>query len=183
MGFVDPPLAVSGCGREARVDALNARGRVLLPAIARAFEALPAVASSASDHGSVRCRLRESAGRFSEEERSKQPSLFSLLRALVELFASEADPHLGLYGAFGYDLAFQFEPLRLRLERPPEQRDLVLYLPDELVIVDHRRELATRRLYEFEVGGRSTRGLARGGAPHPFAGARAVARASDHEPG
>jgi len=183
MGFVDPPLAVTGRGREARVEALNARGRVLLPAVARAFAALPALASTASDLDAVRCRLRDPAGRFSEEERSKQPSLFSLLRALVELFSSEADPHLGLYGAFGYDLAFQFEPLRLRLERAPEQRDLVLYLPDELVIVDHRRELATRRRYEFEVDGRSTRGLARGGTPHPFGGARAVARASDHEPG
>ena len=183
MGFVDPPLAITGRGREARVDALNARGRVLLPAIARAFAALPAVASISSDLDSVRCQLAEPAARFSEEARSKQPSLFSLLRALVELFSSDADAHLGLYGAFGYDLAFQFEPLRLRLARPAGQRDLVLFLPDELVIVDHRRELATRRRYEFEVDGRSTRGLARGGALHAFGGAGTVARPSDHDPG
>jgi anthranilate synthase len=183
MGFADPPLSVTGRGRQASIDALNERGRVLLPAVARALGALPAVASLRSDTESVRCRLREPEGRFSEEERSKQPSVFSLLRALVELFFSEADVHLGLYGAFGYDLAFQFEPLRLRLERPPEQRDLVLFLPDELVVVDHRRELATRRRYEFEVDGRSTRGLARGGAAHPFGGARSVVRSSDHAPG
>ena len=104
--------------------------------------------------------IRAPAGRFVEEERSRQPSVFSLLRALGALFHHADEPHLGLYGAFGYDLAFQFEPIRLRLERPPDQRDLLLYLPDELVIVDHRRELATVRRYEFEVGGRSTGGPA-----------------------
>src|SRR6185437_2526998 len=82
--------------------------------------------------------------RFTEEQRSKQPSAFTVVRALVELFGSEADPHLGLYGAFGYDLAFQFEPLRLKLERPADQRDLVLYVPDELTVIDHQREQAVR---------------------------------------
>ena len=183
MGFVDPPLAVIGRGRGASVEALNPRGRVLLPAVARALAALPAVASTASEADSVRCVLREPAGRFSEEERSKQPSVFSLLRAVVDLFFSDADSHLGLYGAFGYDLAFQFEPLRLRLERPAAQRDLVLFLPDELIVVDHRRELASRRRYEFEVDGRSTRGLARGGEAHRFAGPGRVARPCDHAPG
>src|SRR5690606_24459796 len=45
MGFVDPPLAIEARGREARVRALTARGRVLLPVVARALEALPAVAA------------------------------------------------------------------------------------------------------------------------------------------
>src|SRR5439155_24698553 len=110
-------------------------------------------------------------------QRSKQPSSFSVLRALVELFSSDADSHLGLYGAFAYDLAFQFEPLRLRLERPADQRDLVLYLPDELVIVDHRRERAMRRRYDFEVGRRSTHGLPREGAMQAYLSADHVERA------
>src|SRR5262249_6132919 len=132
---------------------------------------------------SLRCVVREPEGRFAEEERSRQASVFSVLRALVDLFASDADPHLGLYGAFGYDLALQFEPLRRRLDRPARQRDLVLYLPDELLIVDHRRELATRRRFEFTAGGVSTRGLPREGAAVPYAGRAAVPRASDHAPG
>jgi anthranilate synthase len=171
MGFVDPPLAIEARGREVRLSALNERGAVLLPALAEALEALPALAGceiqakggDSRSLAAVRCRLREPEGRFAEEERSRQPSVFSVLRALVDLFSSDADPHLGLYGAFGYDLAFQFEPLRLRLERPAHQRDVVLYLPDELLIVDHRRELASRRRYDFEVGGRSTAGLPRAG--------------------
>jgi anthranilate synthase len=185
MGFVDPPLVVVARDREVRVEAANERGRVLLAPIARALEALPALASCEAGTDALRARMRAPEGRFAEEERSKQPSVFSVLRALVELFGAPDDPHLGLYGAFGYDLAFQFEPLQLRLARPARQRDVVLFLPDDLVIVDHRRELATRRRYEFEADGRSTEGLARAGTGTPFAPARpdAVARPSDHEPG
>jgi anthranilate synthase len=105
------------------------------------------------------------------------------LRALVDLFFSPDDQHLGFYGAFGYDLALQFEPLRLRLERPADQRDLVLYLPDELIIVDHRREQAVRHRYDFEMGGRSTQGLPREGATQPYIGADRVEQTCDHKPG
>ena len=65
-----------------------------------------------------------------------------MLRALIDLFRSPEDQHLGFYGAFGYDLVFQFEPMQLRLPRPDDQRDLVLYLPDEILIVDHMRQSA-----------------------------------------
>jgi anthranilate synthase len=169
MGFVDPPLAITARGRSVRVDALNARGRVLLPVVEAAIAA-------AGD-------LTARATGFTEEERSRQPSVFTALRALIELFHHPDERHLGFYGAFGYDLAFQFEPVRLRLERPADQRDLVLYLPDELVIVDHRREVAERRRYDFDVDGRSTASLPREGTAGPYRAASAVARACDHEPG
>ena len=44
--------------------------------------------------------------------------MFSALREIIADFAGP-DPHLGLYGAFGYDLAFQFEPVRQRLNASP----------------------------------------------------------------
>jgi anthranilate synthase len=108
--------------------------------------------------------------------------VFSVLRALVDLFAHRDEAQLGLYGAFGYDLAFQFEPLRLLRERDRTQRDLVLYLPDEIVAVDHRLERAVRLRYDFELGGRSTSGLPRCGARREYRPS-AVARGADHEPG
>ena len=156
MGFVDPPLALVARGRAFRVMALNPRGQVLLPPIGAALGRLAAVERFAATDDAIEGVVREAAGRFTEEDRSRQPSIFSVLRALIALFHHRDEPHLGLYGAFGYDLAFQFEPVRLRLERPADQRDLVLYLPDELIIVDHRREVAMRRRYDFEAGGRST---------------------------
>ena len=97
---------------------------------------------------------------FTEEERSRRPTVFSALREITAAFGCE-DPHLGLYGAFGYDLAFQFEPVRRRLDRPATQRDLVLHLPDEIWVLDRKREEAVRYSYDFEVGGVSTAGLSR----------------------
>src|SRR5882724_11926954 len=184
MGFVDPPLALTARNRDFRLEALNARGRVLLAPIAAALRSLDAVERLSATEDALEGAVRAPAGRFVEEERSRQPSVFSLLRALGALFHHADEPHLGLYGAFGYDLAFQFEPIRARLPRPADQRDLVLYLPDELLIVDHRREVAQRRRYDFEVGGRATAGLPRAAAAsRPFAGAATVPRTGDHAPG
>ena len=81
--------------------------------------------------------------------------MFTALREIIAAFGCE-DSHLGLYGAFGYDLAFQFEPVRVSLDRPADQRDLVLHLPDEIYVLDRKREQATRYAYEFEVDGAST---------------------------
>src|SRR5262245_10511632 len=209
MGFVDPPLALVARGRDFRVEALGPRGRGLLPIVAEALQPLPATARLETRAGALVGSIREPAGRFPEEQRSKQPSIFSVLRALIDLFHHPDDAHLGLYGAFGYDLAFQFEPLRLRLERPADQRDLVLYLPDEITIVDHRRERAMRRRYDFEVrapgpdgardrapgpdgaraapasgpAGATTRDLPREGGSTPYVGATSVERPCDHAPG
>jgi anthranilate synthase len=183
MGFVDPPLALVARGRDIRIAALNPRGQVLLGPLEHALRPLTAVSWRLAGDAELAGAIVQAAGRFPEEERSKQPSVFSVLRVLIDLFASAEEPHLGLYGAFGYDLAFQFEPIRLRLERPADQRDLVLYLPDELIVVDHRRERAVRRRYEFEVGGTSTLGLPRSGSTQPYRGATRVERERDHAPG
>jgi anthranilate synthase len=183
MGFTDPPLALTARERRVRIEALNGRGALLLAPIERALGTAGAVEAIERGPDALAVTVKASAGRFAEEERSRQASVFSVLRALIDLFGHDDEPHLGLYGAFGYDLAFQFEPIRLRLERPGDQRDLVLYLPDELVIVDHRREAAQRRRYEFEVDGRSTAGLPREGAARPYLPATGVARGGDHAPG
>src|SRR6516162_3315085 len=110
--------------------------------------------------------IPEGEGTFTEEQRSRRPTVFSALREIAAAFGC-ADPHLGLYGAFGYDLAFQFEPVRLRMDRPRDQRDLVLHLPDELWALDRRREEAVRYRYEFAVGGVSTDGRPRETADTP----------------
>ncbi|MEK6620349.1 MAG: anthranilate synthase component I [Chloroflexota bacterium] len=183
IGFVDPPLQLVGREREFTLEALNARGRVLLPAIARSLTGLDAVGSFETSEERLSGTIRPADRRFAEEERSKQRSIFSLVRALVDLFYSPEDAHLGMYGAFGYDLAFQFEPIAYRLPRPAGKRDLVLFLPDRLVIVDHTRGVAQRQDYEFDVAGRSTEGLPRDGASVPYHGRSAVERRSDHADG
>ncbi|WP_104987549.1 anthranilate synthase component I [Sorangium cellulosum] len=171
IGFVDPPLVLISRGRDFRFTALNERGRVILPALDEALRDLEAVASIERRGDEVVGAVRPPGARVPEELRSRQPSIFSVLRRLIELFRVPGDSLFGLYGAFAYDLAFQFEPIRLRRERPADQRDLVLYLPDEIVAVDHRRERATRTRYEFTCGDRSTEGLPREGAARAYVGA------------
>jgi anthranilate synthase len=186
MGFVDPPLVQTARGRSFAIEALNERGRVLLGAVAAHLADLPAADIRQSGDARIDGEIRESTERFPEEARSRQPSVFSVLRALTELFASPDDQHLGLYGAFGYDLVFQFEPIALRLPRPADQRDLVLYLPDEILIVDHMRQQSALHRYEFEIAGRSTLGLPRATPPSPYRLGKAAASRppdSDHAPG
>src|SRR5688572_26451404 len=168
MGFVDPPLEFSGRGRTFAVRALNERGSVLLSTIERALAATVGVASVERSGDAIGGRVAEPTERLPEEQRSRQPTLFTVLRALVDLFAGDEDPHHGLYGAFGYDLVFQFEPLELRLERPDDQRDVVLYVPDEIVVVDHRREVASRLRYDFETPDGTTEGVERSGEEIPY---------------
>ena len=184
IGFKNPPIVIVGRGRSFKVQALNARGKILMRAICGALEADETVEALIADDGLLSGRVREPAERFPEEQRSRQPSLFSVLRRLINLFASEEEPHLGLYGAFGYDLAFQFERIRQRLTRSADQRDLVLYLPDEILAIDHQRHQSMVYRYDFVVDGYATSDLARDGGDHPFRlGNGGDAVSTDHVPG
>ncbi|MFC7328546.1 anthranilate synthase component I [Marinactinospora rubrisoli] len=174
LGYVDPCLEVVARGRRVAASALNERGAVLLPVVARALLEHGEPTGNAGP-GVVEVTIPEPAPGeyFTEEERSRRPSVFSALRSIVALFASPEDPHLGLYGAFGYDLAFQFEPIEQVLRRDPGDRDLVLQLPDEIVVRDRKRETCVRNSYEFtvpaEYGGAEagTDGLPRATEPTP----------------
>ncbi len=106
---------------------------------------------------------------FTEEERSKMPTVFTVLRARDRpVFYSQADASIGFYGAFGYDLAFQFDAIDLKLERPDDQRDMVLYLPDEILVVDNYSAKAWIDRYDFAKGGVSTEGKSGDIAAEPF---------------
>lgn len=183
LGFVDPPLSLTARERELWVEALNARGEVLLPVFERVLRATDKVTLVSASGNVLRARIEEPSGTFSEEQRTRLPSVFSVLRTLIDSFQSPDDSHLGMYGAFGYDLTFQFDPVKPKLARPEGHRDLVLYLPDELLVVDHMRGSAELVRYDFEVDGRSTVGLARTGTREAFVSATNLARDRDHQEG
>lgn len=187
LGFVNPPLKVDGRGRNFSVTALNDRGLVLLDAVEAALKGHEHVAtlqrspssssSPAGGGGESSEELASLSGTvveppegvyFPEEERSKQPSLFSVVRAITSLFAFEDDPQLGLYGSFGYDLTFQFESIDLKHERSDAQKDLVLYLPDQIIVVDTKKGDAWEMRYDFTYAGKTTNWQARDGAPHLY---------------
>ncbi|MDQ2731456.1 MAG: anthranilate synthase component I [Armatimonadota bacterium] len=181
ISFVDPPLLLEGFGRDFCITALNDRGIIVLEAIAAAMHDHSHVAGVRSSGLTLRGSVNSPEGSFTEEERSHQPSIFSVLRIFQDVFGSPDDPHLGLYGAFGYDLVFQFEPLPQQHERSG-QPDLVLYLPDEILVADHAKEISYRVAYDFTSGSQTTAGLLRTGSDITPAPQR-TAPDCDHAPG
>ncbi|WP_371649222.1 MULTISPECIES: anthranilate synthase component I [unclassified Streptomyces] len=157
MAYVDPCMEFASQGRQLRARALNERGRVLLPVI---VSALASVGPTVRTPDGAELTVPEASGLLTEEERTRRPTVFTALRAVTAALRGD-DAYLGLYGAFGYDLAFQFEPIRMRHERPQDQRDLVLHLADELIVVDPERGTTARLSYDFTVDGLSTAGLPR----------------------
>lgn len=182
MALVNPPLVMEATDRNVEIRALNDRGGLLLPAIAEVLKKHDDVDTFNADTGKIQLTVKRPDRLFNEEERSRQPSTFSIIRALKDMFAC-GDDQLGLYGAFGYDVAFQFEPIEQKLDRPDDQRDVVLFLPDEILIVDHHGKRAYVLEYDFVVGGRTTKGMERTGAKQQYTPANRDPGRGDHEPG
>lgn len=148
-----------------------------------ALENLPEVAQFSADADVFDLEIKATDRVYNEEERSRAPSVFAVLRAIVAHFKSEEDHQLGLYGALGYDLAFQFEPIEFHLERPADQRDLVLFLADDILVADHYSASAYRYHYDFTDGDLSTIGIKGGGQAEPFTVGRQDMPRGDHQPG
>jgi anthranilate synthase len=181
--IIDPPVVISARGRVMRIEALNGRGRALLAIIGKALSGLTHVTVAKRGDDLIRLDIAEPGRVFTEEERSRAPSVFTVLRAITALFKSGEDANLGLYGAFGYDLAFQFDPVAYHLARTEDQRDLVLFLPDEILVVDHYSAKAWTDRYDFALADDSTEGLPRDRAEQPFRMSDRIPPRGDHEPG
>src|SRR5215469_12350880 len=101
-----PPLEIVSYDREVQFRPLNARGERLLEILHPVLAEHPHWDEFEFARSLMQGRLKPLPPLFAEEERSKQPSVFSLLRALIEEFRNPVDSRLALIGAFGYDLLF-----------------------------------------------------------------------------
>ena len=155
-----PPLEMVAWGRHVEFRPLNTRGQVLAQIFHQILRKHPAWLSCELKDGALVGELRAMASFFPEEKRSKQPSVFSILRALTEEFRGEPESRLTLIGAFGYDLLFQFEPIPQRLPRHAH-KDLHLFLSDDIYYFDRKREIIERYEYDFTLGALTTAGLPR----------------------
>lgn len=171
-GFTDPALEFVCREKRFTIRALHQQGNALLPAIFNALDKHPHIASISSTveggFSELQGTIASSDGYFSEEERSRQPSVFSVIRALIELFEPESHElakasHFGLSGAFGYDLVHQFEPLQLKHQRHEKDRDCHLFLPLDIIVVDRKRELAWKIQYSVKTAEGWTGELPAGG--------------------
>lgn len=181
--IVDPPLGISSFGRKVWIEAYNGRGEALLTMIAEALASVEDLALGERTATRLDLDVKLPSRVFTEEERSKMPTVFTVLRAITALFYSEEDAAIGLFGAFGYDLAFQFDAIDLKLVRPDDQRDMVLFLPDEILVVDHYSAKAWIDRYDFTKGDVTTIGQSEEIAPEPFKHVDTIPPRGDHRPG
>lgn len=143
VGFVDPPISLRARADSFTFDALNPHGLVILQAIARALSGQEQLSvTSASVEQVTGLILSEETRNLPEELRSKQPTIMTVLRSVIELFRSGQDDLLGLYGAVGYDVVYQFE--KVAAAQPGDGPHLVMYLPDHLISVAGEVELEHR---------------------------------------
>ncbi|RYL94202.1 anthranilate synthase component I [Sporolactobacillus sp. THM19-2] len=179
VGFLNPPIELTAKKDTFVIRSLNARGRLILTYLENNLSS-PAFSIEKQDPDCLSGTIMKSRAQtiLKEENRTRQSSLFTLLRQIQSLFRTD-DDFLGLYGAFGFDLILQFESFPLAKGRDPGQNDLQLYLPDQLIVADREKNEAFRISYEFRVGGRTTENLAREGKTFPFHPDGAKAQSAD----
>lgn len=157
---VAPLLEIIAIGREIVFQPLNARGEILHKILEPLLADHPHWDSFKLESAALVGKLKPLPELFAEEERSKQPSAFSILRALLEEFRHPLASRLALIGAFGYDLLFQFDPIQMKLPRAGV-KDLHLFLCDDIYFMDRKKEQIERFQYDFARGDLRTHGLAR----------------------
>lgn len=160
LGFADPPLRLESTGTDFVIEPLNERGKVLVAFLAETLNEPSAVITEKSATRLKGHILRGDAP-VDEDQRTRRASMMSLVRAIIASFNSNNDPLLGLFGAFAYDLVFQFEDLEQKRTREADQRDIVLYVPDQLLAYDRATGRGVILSYEFGWNGQSTKGLSR----------------------
>jgi anthranilate synthase len=184
VASIAPPIEIVGRERSLEIHALNRRGRALIKLCSRFLNDHPHWASFEQSEDSLKGELKPLSGIFSEEERSKQPSPFSVLRSFIQEFRNPEDSRLVFAGAFGYDLLLQFDPIRLRLPRG-EQKTLHLFLCDDIFFMDRKKETIERFRYDFAAPGLSTEWLPRESPKfrRTKKSAKPAEIVSDHDPG
>lgn len=190
IAFVSPALEFISKKDSFFFNALNEQGSFLVEIIESKLSSISEIKELSLNKDNslylLSGKIPKNTGYFSEEERSKQPSIFSVLRAVNSLFKHEeplADM-FGFYGAFGYDLVHQFEDLELKLERDENLKDAHLFLPLELVVIDRQKNQAFQNNFEVSNASGSTSDFKPGGAEFPLHAPSGDSEIkSDHPPG
>src|SRR6266567_2069194 len=121
LGFSDPPLRLETVGSNFSLEALNARGEVLIAFLGDSLRE-PCVVVTERTASCLAGHILRGAAPVEEDQRTRRASVMSLVRDLVASFSANDDPLLGLFGAFAYDLVFQIEDLVQKRPRDRDQR-------------------------------------------------------------
>jgi anthranilate synthase len=181
LGFSDPPLVLETTGTDFSLQSLNARGEVLIAFLGEVLRE-PCVVITEKKATRLAGHIIRGAAPVEEDQRTRRASVMSLVRDLVAALSANDDPLLGLFGAFAYDLVFQIEDLVQKRPRESDQRDIVLYVPDRLLVYDRATGRGVVLSYDFTWKGKSTQGLPRDTAESVYAKTPRQGFA-DHAPG
>ena len=167
LGFSDPPLKLETTGVNFKLEALNARGEVLIAFLGDVLRE-PCVVIAERTATRLAGHIIRGDAPVEEDQRTRRASVMSLVRDIVAAFSANDDGLLGLFGAFAYDLVFQIEDLVQKRPREADQRDIVLYVPDRLLAYDRATGRGVVLAYDFAWKGKSTEGLPRETAESPY---------------
>ncbi|WP_238883173.1 anthranilate synthase component I [Clostridium sp. YIM B02551] len=155
---VDPYLEIRASGLKGEITALNSGGKELLKIVYDVISNINGI-SLIKEDTKILFNIEKDNKVYKEEERSKKRSIFTLIRSLMNSFKT-TDPWIGLYGAFGYDLVFQFEDDIELVKSRDDSEDLVLYLPQKIYIKDNKLTKTYFINYDFSYEGISTKNKA-----------------------
>ncbi len=158
LGFADPPLRLEATGPRFFIEALNARGEVLIAFLGAVLNE-PCVTITEKTATRLAGHIVRGDAPVDEDQRTRRASIMSLVRDIIAAMSYPGDPLLGLFGAFAYDLVFQIEDLKQTRAREADQRDIVLYIPDRILAYDRATGRGVTVDYEFAYQGQSTKGL------------------------
>ncbi|HEY0219305.1 MAG TPA: anthranilate synthase component I [Afipia sp.] len=181
LGFANPPLRLESNGVKFFIEALNERGKVLVAFLGATLNE-PSLTIAEKTPTLLKGFIERGEAPVDEDQRTRRASIMSLVRDIIAALGSPADPLLGLYGAFAYDLVFQIEDLKQKRPRDTDQRDIVLYIPDRILAYDRATGRGVSVEYEFWYDGETTQDLPRETPPSVYAKTKREGFA-DHAPG
>ena len=159
LGFLNPPLEFIAIENSVGINSLNPKGDAILELFTPLLSNHPhlEIDNKNSNKTKLKINIKPDNKIFPEEKRSLQPSVVSVLRCLLEefeqafksanntSFSDIGSVPFGFYGAFGYELLFQFEKDHKRsFERCGDEKLFHLFFVDNIYLLDKRKEKAYR---------------------------------------
>ena len=159
-GFFAPPVEVIAYFDKVVFKALNSKGATLVKIFYSILkkENVGQYSLSAIDNEVV-AQITPSNKVFREEDRSKQPSVLTPIRTILNALKYDNHDALGFYGVFGFDLLFQFEKINLINKRNETQPIIRLFFPDRIYTFDRKKEEAFVYEYNFSYENFSTENI------------------------
>lgn len=158
-GFFAPPVEIIAYFERVIFKAHNQKGAVLLDIFENILQENQKQYSLSKVGNELLAYIKPAEEIFKEEDRSKQPSVLTPIRTILNALKHNEHDASGFYGAFGFDLLFQFEKINLINTRDENQPVIRLFFPDRIYTFDRKKEEGFLYEYDFSYKNLSTEGI------------------------